>query len=117
MQAPGMCMQTWHTVADRCKEKRKAYLLMWMLDGNVDTWVCRCVGVQMRMAVDVDVSTDKKYLLDHADGCVHGRAEGWCACMRTQMRVKERKKEHTDLRWTQCRMRCMQMTQCNGGDC
>ena len=40
IQAPGMCMQTWRTAADQCKEKRKTYLLMWMLDGNVDTWAC-----------------------------------------------------------------------------
>ena len=23
MQVPGMCMQTWQTVADQCKEKKK----------------------------------------------------------------------------------------------
>ena len=54
---------------------------MWMLDGNVDVWACRHIGVQMRMVVDVEVSTDKKYFFDHADGCVHGPAEGRCVCM------------------------------------
>ena len=43
----------------------------------------------MRMSVK-----EEKNLLDHADGCVRGHAEGWHACVRTQMRVKEKKKKN-----------------------
>ena len=101
MQAPGMCMQTWRTVVDQCKEKGKTYLLMWMLDGNVDAWACRRIGMQMRMVVDADVSTNKIYFFDHTDGCVRGRTEGRRAwCTHTDMdEGKGEKKEHTDLRW------------------
>ena len=81
---------------------------MWMLDGNVDAWACRHIGVQMWMVVDADVSMNKIYFFDHADGCVRGHVEGRHVCMHawcthTDMdEGKGEKKEHTDLRWTQC---------------
>ena len=89
MQAPGMCMQTWRTVADQCKEKRKAYLLMWMLDGNVDAWACRRVGVQARWRADADgcgcgcVNGQKNtYLITQMVACVGVQRDGVRACVR-----------------------------------
>ena len=67
--------------ADQCKEKRKTYLLMW-------------VGMWMRMVMDADECQRRKktYLITRMVACMRGHAEGWRACVRTQMRVKEKKK-------------------------